>query len=690
VAGITPWVNKTHPVKDGEQVKATITNRPSSELQQRTQHLKDRLDSLQAGEAIVTYNASLDTSVLVGHAVYWDVTTLSYKPALAKVEFNNLLGGYVIAQSSYVVGICVNKTTNTVGDIIITGILRSFDFTNGIGSAGDTVASAGAYYLSSSQPGKYTLQKPAVGIYVCFLRGDGVAHVNPTPREVLENHIHYVFDLFAKPSGTITCPASGYEYAFTTVDREDTGWLPTAPIDPPLTGDTVINTPTIDMASTAGVLVGHYISGSGIPLGARVVSIVPNGSIDIDLNATATALAVSLTFQNFSTFPVGASYGYNMDTHNALKLVWPPVPLDQAYLEIDGMGVDSSKYIFDLSNIWWKDECYGRGPWPIEPEATCVVDTPGVPDPECVKDPPLVEEGYVKRDTKTMNMRLYFTKMVFKTASSVVTSLTPAPGSPITLTCDGEPAIRGDLIIDINLGGAIIPGNTSFTALKDVTGVTFEEGYVVTGLKNIDGTITIGIPDVLKGTQTIADGFYRGELTISAPNPSTLQREGNIELSALNGVREDNDGNVFFLSLPKSQNTSLVGKIGIPRTNLPTNPMIKLHFWLLARIATPAVLPDLTLTVEKVPKPKATCVGAKQNLSTKIIETPEILDFTTCGPLSNNDYIEVESGLFSLVDTVPNPDSTYGEIYFTLARSGFSDGYLGDVGILRMGFVISS
>jgi hypothetical protein len=685
VAGITPWVSKTHPVKDGEQVKATITNRPSSELQQRTQHLKDRLDSLQAGEAIVTYNVSLDTSVLVGHAVYWDVTTLSYKPALAKVEFNNLLGGYVIAQSSYVVGICVNKSTSTVGDIILTGILRDFDFTNGIGSAGDTVSTSGAYYLSSSQAGKYTPQKPAVGIYVCFLRGDGVAHVNPTPREVLENHIHYVFDLFAKPSGTVTCPASGYEYAFTTVDREDTGWLPTAPIDPPLTGDTTVDDPEIDMASTAGVLVGHYITGTGIPLGARVVSIVPNTSITFDLNATATALAVSLTFQNFSTFPVGASYGYNMDTHNALKLVWPPVPLDQAYLEIDGMGVDSSKYIFDLSNIWWKDECYGRGPWPIEPEASCVIDTPGSPDPDCIKDPALVEEGYVKRDPKTMKMRLYFTKMIFKTASSVVTSLTPAPGSPITLTCDGEPAIRGDLEIDINLGAGIVPGNTSFTALKDVTGVTFEEGYVVTGLKNTDGTITIGIPDVLKGT---LDGFFRGELTISAPNPSTLQREGNIELSALNGVREDNDGNIFFLSMPELQNTSLVGRIGIPRTNLPTAPLMKLHFWLLARISVAAILPDLTLSVEKVPKPKSTCVGTKQNLSTKDIETLTTLTFAPCGTLANNDYIEVESDSFSLTDLTDS--RTYGEVYFVLSRTGSADGYSGDVGILRMGFVISS
>ena len=64
-----------------------------------------------------------------------------------------------------------------------------------------------------------------------------------------------------------------------------------------LTGDTTSGSPTITMASTTGVTVGMSVTGTRIPVGATVLSIVPATSITISANATATSgSAEALTF----------------------------------------------------------------------------------------------------------------------------------------------------------------------------------------------------------------------------------------------------------------------------------------------------------------------------------------------------------------------------------------------------------
>ena len=73
----------------GEQVRALVTNRQPNQLVQRTQYLKDLLDSITAGKAIYIRDANLDPSVMVGHAVFWDVGSLSYKKALAGAIFDD-------------------------------------------------------------------------------------------------------------------------------------------------------------------------------------------------------------------------------------------------------------------------------------------------------------------------------------------------------------------------------------------------------------------------------------------------------------------------------------------------------------------------------------------------------------------------------------------------------------------------
>src|SRR5260221_13019807 len=146
---ITPWVSQLNPVVNGEAVAASVTNRPTNQLGQRTQYLKDILDSIEAGAALFDREAAVSTSVTEGMAVYWDATALEYKPAIAAVTFDTSLGVYVASASSFVEGICAFKYTANSADILLNGIVKNFDFINGAGVHGTVPANAGPYYLSA-------------------------------------------------------------------------------------------------------------------------------------------------------------------------------------------------------------------------------------------------------------------------------------------------------------------------------------------------------------------------------------------------------------------------------------------------------------------------------------------------------------------------------------------------------------
>lgn len=76
------------------------------------------------------------------------------------------------------------------------------------------------------------------------------------------------------------------------------------------TGNTVINTTTIKgLSSTTGITAGMTAVGSGIPVGALVLSVDSSTQVTLDSQATATASSISFTFGNSSyTLPADFSY----------------------------------------------------------------------------------------------------------------------------------------------------------------------------------------------------------------------------------------------------------------------------------------------------------------------------------------------------------------------------------------------
>ena len=184
-----PWVTLLDYIRNGEAVSAEITNRPLQELTQRTDYLKALLDTLSVGQAIFDLDVAMSMDVQEGFAVYWDETNQEYAPALAALSYTaeGVYGGN--ADSAYVLGICAGKSSQTRGTVVFGGRAVDVDFSNAI--EGEAALSAGPYYLSASEAGKMTRDRPPVGIYVMFGLNSTEAIVAPTARDVLDDHVHY-------------------------------------------------------------------------------------------------------------------------------------------------------------------------------------------------------------------------------------------------------------------------------------------------------------------------------------------------------------------------------------------------------------------------------------------------------------------------------------------------------------------
>lgn len=616
----TPWVPVLNPIKNGEPVNAQVSNRETGQLAQRTQYLKDILNSIQAGEALYARDVALDPLTQTGHAVYWDATLQEYRPAIANVVFDSTVGGFVIANSSFPVGIVSFKYTATRGDILIMGKIDNFDFTNAIGSTGATPAEAGPYFLSASEAGHYTKQKPPVSIYIGFLQGDTDAIIMPTPRDILEQHVHYAFDLVARPAGVVQCPEQGVAYQFIDVDPNEPGWLPAS--DPVFLG-----------------------------------------------------LA-----------PVGAKLGYNLAQHPELSRLWPPIPNVNAYVEVDGIGANPASYVIDNTTIWWFNDCYGKAPWPTEPRPCDVISSSSSSSEpssspsssssssnhHCDSGPALESAGFAYTSPFHRRIKLYFTKMVFKTNNTVVTSLRAFPGSPIKVTsCDGvTPASVGDLCLELDLALSVVDGIPGYHALKGVTGQQFQRGPVLEAIKA--GTDIIITPTPGQ-SEVDVDGYVYGKAVISSLQSGSLLQEGIVSLVSLNGAREDQLNGVFFLTLPSLKASSLVGRIVLPSAGPVVSPLMTLVFWFLGRTGSNVPLPPMQLSYKRLTRPdgctQVTLPGGNTSLT----------DLGTCN-ISAGNYVEEVSDTFAVA---------YGdEIIFTLTRPA-PDVYAGDVGILKLGYTLT-
>lgn len=187
------WITSLSLVQNGEAVAAATPNRPIMQLGERTEYLKALVDVLSAGGSIMDMDAPMAPDVQEGQAVYWNATTLQYDRALAALAYDGAGNYGGNADSAYALGICGAKTTATNGVVIFAGTADGVDFTYGL-ETGETLG-AGPYFLSATEPGRMTQNRPVVGVYVMFGTTGGSAVIAPSTREILEDHTHYRYEL---------------------------------------------------------------------------------------------------------------------------------------------------------------------------------------------------------------------------------------------------------------------------------------------------------------------------------------------------------------------------------------------------------------------------------------------------------------------------------------------------------------
>jgi hypothetical protein len=212
-------------VRPGESVTAGVTSRSTRALEQRSTYLKDRLDAIEQGRALIDADVTLSSDVLVGTPVYWNSTNMRYEPALAATTLAQD-GSLEFSTSAFCVGICTDKSTSTSGSITLFGLATIPTLSNAT-----TDTTPGLYYISSINAGKLTRARPQVAIPACYVLGAKDACdtnvtilVLPQFGSFFDDHIHYRFVLDPVPAGT--AELTDGVYTIVDADANLPGWLP--------------------------------------------------------------------------------------------------------------------------------------------------------------------------------------------------------------------------------------------------------------------------------------------------------------------------------------------------------------------------------------------------------------------------------------------------------------------------------
>lgn len=622
------WLNNIKHVTPGEPVQAGVVSRPDRALVDRTEYLKQRLDAAALGQAIFDVDATVASDVLPGQPVYWNPTTQRYERALAAVEVDPTTQALVTQRSSDVLGLCYKKKNDTLADIVISGVVRLPEITNAITGP----VAPGRYYLSTAEPGKLVSGRPPVMVSVCYVQGvkDNCADepwvvVTPQITDILEDHIHYRFELVPRPAGehdAAQALADGY-HTIENADAALEGWLPA------------------DDAVFAG------------------------------------------------RAPAGAKFGYNFSQHAALSYVWPPQPM-QAVAVLWDKGANrvgateiplgsNGLCVVDVNGIWWMSDCYSEVPWP--PALDTASETSESSEAAC----PTPE---------SMRVIVVFLRMLFGNDKSVVTSLKPATGSPITIAnCDGvsasvDNALTGDLELGLNLQLLDDPTEVSGGRVyKQITNdFKFRKGWVAEGVRIGAGPISIAstrsrlLSTAEKTTLELDPNdtslLHQGLITLSYDD-QLVEREVSPQIIRLADAVERLYLDIPYLAFPEGQESHVRVRLNVPGANLGASLAMKIRVQLFGR--TTAVLPSLYMSYRRIPRSPQVVEAGMPTLPG--VGDEALLDFIVPGvSLPVNVPVEVDSDTFSIVEG--------DTVLVTLGRNGSADSYAAEVGVLRLTGVI--
>ena len=378
--------------------------------------------------------------------------------------------------------------------------------------------------------------------------------------------------------------------------------------------------------------------------------------------------------------PLGAKFGYNISANSRLAGLWPPAPLDSAYLEWNrGDAYDLGQSVpiganqlcqFDLNGIWWMADCTDQHPWD-EGRLNASGHT--------------LDDYYVGEVSQSgscftnyHSLTLWFSRPAFNTNLLHVTSLKAVAGSRLEVTCerDGSGASTGPLLIDLDIDfngiSVIEPGHI---VVKEFDGTNFKRGPVT------EGVYTTGTALTLNGSSqsTVLIGgssrtLHAGRVAVES-NPATNLREIDVILVKLEGASEEYPAGIPSVSLPYGRASSYVGKFNVPAAGLPAGTKLRLQLQIAGSVA--GALPALTYKrrlIHRGPTAAAVLAATATPVALPTADTTQTLALAGT-PLSGAlQYVTVESNDVAV---------TAGDVVlFSISRSA-SDAYGGDLYIIQ-------
>lgn len=187
------WSKSMPYVKDGDPVKAAVTNAPAQVLSDRTEALRAMLSAIQAGQQVMLRDAPLAAGTGVGDVLYFKAGDLVSALALAQWKELGPTAELSPAESAVYLGLLVSKTADRVGDVLCAGFatLQPVDLLRLFGTV---TPALGTHYLSMTTPGTVQHVKPAMAVRVLEYMGSGLIRVYLPEAEPI-THTHRTYRL---------------------------------------------------------------------------------------------------------------------------------------------------------------------------------------------------------------------------------------------------------------------------------------------------------------------------------------------------------------------------------------------------------------------------------------------------------------------------------------------------------------
>lgn len=505
---------RTRQIVPGDRVAAGITNRMPQDGFDNTLYLKALIDAAQIGSAIFARNVRIETDAKVGMPVYYRPENSQFERGLAAVVNDPNLSTLVMAPSANIWGVVYKKCAPDAADILLSGF-APLDLTEAI----DEPLEAAVYYLSSVEPGKLTTMRPPVGIPILRADGQGNVLVNPQWRDIIEDHIHYKFDLLVAPAGDHNLPSPGGVHTIPNPDPAREGWLPA-------------DHPVFDGNAPAGAAFGY------------------NLQINTSLNSVWPPLPIS-----------GASLVWTWG--DDLQLGGMEVPL----------GVETGLAVIDENGIWWMSNCYGDVPWPTDwtPGTSASV---GVGPLECPRFLYMSLTLYFLRAVLASN-KTVVTSLRAAEGSRLTVRCFPE-GTPDTV---GDLEI--DLDLDFVAGNNDEPGHLVLKDLDENTfkrGPIVE--WIKAGSNRVVMSSTAPAnedPDD-PGSPIVHQGRITLDVDVDPGSKELLT-----QLVRLDGASEEFPFDVHAIGFKANKTALFRGKLNVPSEGLPLNPQLRIRLRIMGR-----------------------------------------------------------------------------------------------------------